>query len=302
MDTSASSIASVVADLRSGRIVSSDPAQVLRPSSKIMISGEPEPIDISLSTAGPTVDATAIYNSLVASDRPVYVYEDHPCISPPWLQAVICYRNEHGNVIAMTLSAKDSLGKHSTWETAESVDWARVRWCASVLLWIGGQSATLGLVPTCGPVHMWRLAIYEDGRPADLYWAQLLNAYPMEHWDMAHLTLLGTLNFMNCRNVQLVEPTRPRAEARRIQRTGVRVSTINVFPVGRSVKSPGNSNGQGVPLSSVRGHFSKYGPEYDRGLLFGKYSGRFWIPQHARGSAEYGESVNDYKLRTDRAI
>lgn len=36
---------------------------------------------------------------------------------------------------------------------------------------------------------------------------------------------------------------------------------------------------------------------HGRGLLFGKLAGRFWIPQHARGDREHGESVADYALQ-----
>jgi hypothetical protein len=52
----------------------------------------------------------------------------------------------------------------------------------------------------------------------------------------------------------------------------------------------------GVPLTSVVGHFARYGVD-GRGLLFGKYAGRFWIPQHARGKKELGVNVNDYDLK-----
>ena len=118
--------------------------------------------------------------------------------------------------------------------------------------------------------------------------------YPMEYWDMAHVTLLGALKFMNCRNVELVDRQRPRAQARRIARTGVTVKTLNVFPAGRSSRSSSKEGtSAGVPLTSVRGHFTSYGPAYDRGLLFGKYEGRFWVPSYARGSAEHGEHQND---------
>jgi hypothetical protein len=34
----------------------------------------------------------------------------------------------------------------------------------------------------------------------------------MKYWGMAHVTLLGALNFTNCRNVELVDPQRPRAQ------------------------------------------------------------------------------------------
>lgn len=277
-DYCASAIGRVVADLRTGNI------RALSDDLRDLAGPWP---------AEPVVDATAIYRSLVAREESVALYEDHPCISPPWEHAAICYVNEHGNVIVMCALADSS----RQWETAEPVDWERVRWRLNTFVFIGGRSTVSGPMPTIGPVHLWQFAIYEQGEPADLHWVHLVPEYPLEHWDMAHLVLLGALNFMNCRNVELVEPRRPRAEARRLARTGVTVHTINVFPIGRSSRSV-KSDPLGVPLTSVRGHFATYGPAYGRGLLFGKHEGRFWIPQHARGSAEIGTSDHDYRIAT----
>jgi hypothetical protein len=247
------------------------------------------------------VDATAIYRSLADNPKPVYLYEDHPCIAPPWMNAAICYANEHGNVIVMQSTATE-LAKNERrelWEPADPVEWDRVRWAVDTCVWIGGHSKALGgSFQTAGPVHVWRSAVYENGEPADLHWVQLVPEYPLENWEMAHLVLLGALNFMNCRNVELVEPTRERHERKRLTRLGVRVHTISVFPVGRSTRNGPKAagTGGGVPLTSVAGHFAHYGPEYGRGLLFGRLSGRYWIPQHARGAVEHGQSEADYRL------
>ncbi len=252
------------------------------------------------------VDATAIYRSLVDNPKPVYLYEDHPSIAPPWQNSAVCYVNQHGNVTVMQSTATEFAKpeRRPLWDgTADPVDWDRVRWAIDTCVWTGGRSETLGLaMKTLGPVHVWRSAVYENGEPADLHWVHLVPEYPMEHWDMAHLVLLGALNFMNCRNVELVEPARERHERKRLARLGVTVQTINVFPVGRSTRSGPKAEGAGlgVPLTSVAGHFARYGPEYGRGLLFGKLSGRFWIPQHARGSKELGEQERDYRLVPDK--
>lgn len=238
------------------------------------------------------VDATAIYHSLLAKDDPVALYEDHPCISPPWDEAAISYVNEHGNVIVMHAS---SFPLRSPWETENVVEWERVRWEVCIFVWIGGRRGDGSAMPTSGPVHMWQLAVYDDGEPADVHWVHLVPEYPMERWDMAQLVVLGALNFVNCRNVVLIDPIRPRAEARRIARTGITVHTINVLPTGSTSRGL-KGDPVGVPITSVRGHFACYGERYGRGLLFGKLSGRFWIPQHARGDAAVGESRHDFRL------
>lgn len=279
-------IATVVADLRAERIrhVVDDSRLNTLASARVKTAT--------------VVDATTIYASLVAKDEPVWIYEDHPNIAPPWESAAICYVNEHGNVILMQVTATEH-DRSSAWNSENEIRWHDVRWVMEVFLWIGGRSAEKGPFPTTGPIHMWRIAVYGNGEPANIRWYHLCPEYPMENWDMAHLVLLGSLNFMSCRNVQLVEPQRQRAQRRRLERLGVSVKTISVFPMGRSYGGRLAGNGQGLPLTSVRGHFACYGPEYGRGLLFGKLSGRFWIPQHARGSAEHGSSVPDYRLRAD---
>jgi hypothetical protein len=311
-------IAKVIADLQAGRVErmggtaflkgvmansGNDKALSLLDDHKVPDKYNQGLFDFTLSRAQDpntvVIDATDIYESLTDTPKPVYIYEDHPCIAPPFESMAVCYVNQHENVIVMHANAwtLEEAGKAGIpqWETAQPVEWDRVKWILETFIWIGGKGGGTPN-PTCGPVHSWRFAIYENGEPADLSWVQLVPEYPMERWDMAHLVLLGALNFLACNNVEVVDPQRPRGERRRIERTGVIVKTINVFPPGKRTQSGSAGTGGSVPLSSVRGHFSAYGPEYGRGLLFGKISGRFWIPQHARGSKEYGETEHDYKL------
>jgi hypothetical protein len=53
-----------------------------------------------------------------------------------------------------------------------------------------------------------------------------------------------------------------------------------------------NHTGLKRALHICRGHFAHY---EDKGL-FGKYKGRFWIPQHVRGSIETGAALKDYQV------
>jgi hypothetical protein len=109
--------------------------------------------------------------------------------------------------------------------------------------------------------------------------------------------VLGALNLGNCVNVELMEPKRSRAESRRIERMGVRVSELHVRPISKSYRGKGGAEPLGtVPIHSVRGHFATYGPEYGRKLLFGKYAGRYWIPAHARGNPAAGEVQQSYVM------
>lgn len=267
------------------------------------------------------IDATGIYHSLVAKDEPVYLYEDHPCIAPPFFEFAVTYENGHGNVIVMHCIAIDRDAEGSTiepWEVksrpGEEVDWPRVRWTLRAIFWLGGKTGAEHWdpdktgpvsIPTHGPVHMEQLAIYEDGQPADINWTIVLPAPgtdpkdptpTLRKWEMARLVLLATLNFMNCRNVELVDSPMPRSARRRIERTapGITVKELSVFPTGkRYAGGTSKANEGGVPLHSVRGHFAHYGDccpgmHEPRGLLFGKLAGRYFVAQHARGTADNG--------------
>jgi hypothetical protein len=272
---SASKIAAVVADIRAGHV--DNPSDADWESVK------------DLAPFCPVVDATAVYESIRSLDQ-WNPYADYPCIIPPWQEVFIGYENRHGNVIVV-LGIDVSKQKWAPgWESKNKIEWDRVKWVFGSLVFMGGSSKNYGgAFPTTGPMILNQYAIYEDGTPADLHWQHLTPATSERNWDDTLLVVLGVLNFMNCRNVELVEPHRERAERRRIERTGVRVSTLHVFAAGKSSKGTQlNMPGEGVALTSVRGHFAKYGID-GRGLLFGKLSGRFWIPQHARGSLEHGE-------------
>lgn len=327
MADDAEAIAKVVADIRKGTV-----------RNALGTKGQgPMLHDLALrfSQMGPVVDATPIYQPMADDPEPmVNLYDDYQCLAPPWDFGSICYRNQHGNVIVMACMATDWFNlpnegddatpdemNRASWKLATEamerlvggksddlwdgnpddgpIDWDNIRWTIDTFLWTGGRGGS-GPMPTVGPIHMWRTAVRPDGTPADHHWVSL-TAYPMENWDMAHITLLGALNFCNATNTEIVEPTRPRAEAKRIARTGVRVSMIHVRPMGRSAN--GARRLEPLDLTAqhgVRGHMAHYGaccPGHDpKGLLFGKLTGRYWVPPHVRGDAKHGTVVQNYRL------
>lgn len=291
-------IAKLVTDLRLGRV-----RNTLDP--KMPAAGELGTF-LALTNISPIINATSIYESIMAKEGPFDAYADHPCIAPPWQSAVVCYINRHGNTHAMVMGVADRRkgDRISPWtETDNVIDWDRVRWILNIGVFVGGWSiANNHPIATAGPVIFYAWAVYDDGVPADLHWYHILTNEPPEIWQTCALTTLAVLNFMNCRNVQMVEPKMERAERRRLERTGVKMNILNVLPAGVSSRSTSRRDDPlGVPLSTVNGHFAKYGPEFGRGLLFGKYAGRFWIPQHARGSRDHGVNVNDYNLEAQPA-
>lgn len=292
----AESIAEVVADIRAGR--TDHPAAFDRAGADIsrrMLERAQRP--------QPVVDCTAVFHHQLAADT-VDLYDDHPSITPPWPDALLCYINTFGNVVCLQVHREDWDGSPRSldeWSTDNDVDWSKVRWIAETTIWVGGVNKAGRPIPTSGPCHMFRHAISDDGSPEDINWVELLNrgrpgqrADPDEPgaamWEASLITLGGSLNFLNCSNVDVAEPDRPRPVRRRLDRTGVTVQTIVVRPPGRrTAGSPAAArpiDAAESVLSPVRGHFSHYGPQYGRGLLFGRLAGKFWIPGHVRGAGD----------------
>ena len=277
--SSAEEIARVVADLRADRIVN-------------LFNFQIDVGQVYFATAE-VVDGTRLYHDLTDKPKGVDVYKEY-LLNPVWDSALIGYLNQHGNVTVMhswVCEYSAYTGHRPPWESfadTHTIDWDRVRWIYTITVWLGGHSSGKP-IRTCGPLHLWRVAVYPDGEIADVNWVNL-DTRPgadIMQWDMSNLVVLGSINLGNCVNVELREPVRQRAAARRIARTGVRVNR------GKKGESAVSSS---VPLHTVRGHFARYGPQYDRKLLFGKYAGRYWVPQHARGAEEQGRVEHVYEM------
>jgi hypothetical protein len=243
------------------------------------------------------IDATAMYRDLLANRKSIDVCNDHT-VRPPFEDAAICYVNEHGNVVVMHCSTitGDQLPVEQRWDSladTHTIDWDEVRWVTACRYFAGGRGGDGRPYPTIGPVFQTAWAINADGKLLDLLWTAIART----EWDMATLVALRTVTFLNCRNVVVRQPARHRSIARRVARTGVTVNEIHVATVGswtRSQRTGGPVEGA-TPLTTVRGHLARYGVD-GRGLLFGKYSGTFWIPAHARGRREDGRSLASYVI------
>lgn len=296
---SAEQIADVVADLRAGRVQHA----VHDVAGRVVNATALRRVQVGQ----PVVDATRLYwdlhNRLIAERGQIQLYEEHPSAAPPWDDALICYVNDKGNVIVLQVHAQRREQGKQRWDTPNDIDWGRVKWVLDTMIWFGGRSAGVP-VATTGPVHMFQHAVYEDGEPADIHWVQLL-AGPqtdLSVWEFPLITLGAALNFLACSNVEIAEPARPRPERRRIARTGVVVQNIVVRPVGkrsRASAGPRAADADDTPLSGVRGHFAHYGEKYGKGLMFGRFEGKFWVPQHARGARTNPDDtgIKDYTLK-----
>jgi hypothetical protein len=293
-------IAKVVADLRNGRVTIPEAAL------NVMIPDRPEvdvserldglrQLDIDRSKVSVVIDAQRFYEQITSTEVDVYAHN----LMPVWENAIIGYENEYGNVNLATVVVypREPNQASDTWETLNPVDWERVEYVYFIGSYLGGRAGHGQFsVKTMGPMFLWRIAVYGDGEIADINWQNPLALDNNELFTNLILCVLKAYDLGNCVNVELAVPTRSRAERRRMERTGVEVSEIHVRSISKSYRS--NKRGAplspGVPLSSVRGHHAHYGPKYGRSLLFGKYEGRFWIPQHARGSETLGTREQEY--------
>lgn len=293
-----SALAEVVNDIRKRRVV--------RPPT-VNAKLHESIVDLAANADGPLVDATFIYDTYIRKPE-IAIYEDHPSICPPWTEAFIGYRNEHGNAnITYTWAHPWEEMGGNEWESEHGHDLSEAKWCLWLWMFSGGRAKNNTVRnPTCGPIALTQIAVAEDGTPIDIHWTDLMQDGRPEQWDWSRWAVLGTYNFLNMRNIDVVEARLPKPEWRAERRLGIRSHVLTVKPTG---KSRTGSTGQGEPLNgvaplhSVRGHMAHYGQccrhHEPRGLLFGRYTCRVWVPAHARGDADTGTVDQTFIIKDD---
>jgi hypothetical protein len=113
------------------------------------------------------------------------------------------------------------------------------------------------------------------------------------------IILTHTLAFMNCKNVVIQDDTpeyaQPAKWYRRTKVPQVSYHTINIQPTTiRRNPNPTSTDIQ-QRLHICRGHFMHY--KEDGPGMFGRgVYGRFWVPQHQRGSSELGIVHSRYNV------
>lgn len=226
------------------------------------------------------------------------------------------------DLLASWSSVADS-GQQVPWSSVNPVDWGRVRWMIKATVLLGGRTRAGAVIPTLGPLADLWAAVYDDGALADLHWVDYTFRLhpsadgrpvgdPNDETAAAAGALItdattlwvSLLSFLNCRNVEAAEPARPRSERRRLARIMpggrvVKVLTVTT-PGGKRSAAARHGDAAGQALTTVRGHFGHYGNccpgrHEPNGLLFGRYEGRYWRPQTARGSRDHGEVVKAYR-------
>lgn len=259
------------------------------------------PVELPLPTLRWTViDMSRLRADLVSHATQVDRWD---CVlAPTLIEAVYAYyepKSAHSDRTAVVMAVARTVPA----DAVESVfrdhlkraDWSKVRWVTLVDLYMDDHE--IGLV---GPIGMFPTALDAEGRLLDYGAMRPFGEDPaLEVLDTAYLIYCAGLNFLNCVNVTYVEPKRDRAEQRRMMRYGLKVHEL-VVRSRQEVAAGTEPTGQGIPLTTVRGHLAHYGERYGRKRLFGVHEGRFWVPQHVRGDAEFGVVKHDYRLEPDQ--
>jgi len=167
-----------------------------------------------------------------------------------------------------------------------------------------------------GPVGMFDVAMDAQGAPLDFKYSHM-DIGAIGNPDMTPEELMLTkiapfyqaLAFMHCKNMRFVkEAPEPKVSKKWEKKHGeplAKWNTLIIDPLRDTLQREKRGSVRTGPssLHIARGHFAEYGPEFTKpdgspkGKLFGKYEGRFWVPQHTRGNVDEGVVQHDYQVR-----
>lgn len=178
-----------------------------------------------------------------------------------------------------------------------------IRWfCeAFTVVWTPGN-APVPLMRYSFPVTETGGFITHDGKIAISYGpieqsAEMLDTVMKIGYQYLHVPFLA-ISLSHCRNVELTTVDPPEKLSRKqLKRYGVpkvRYHVLEISPMRKVLRDEGQSQKHGLQkaLHICRGHFKDY---RERGL-FGRNKGIYWWDMHARGSAEAGAVVKDYRV------
>jgi hypothetical protein len=113
-------------------------------------------------------------------------------------------------------------------------------------------------------------------------------------------SILLTLSFMHCKNIDIIEKIAPAALSKKhLRKHGVPLISyyvLDIDPMRRVLSRDGHAEVSGLrhALHICRGHFKAF---TDEAPLFGKYTGTYWWADHARGDAQQGAVTKDYRIK-----
>lgn len=103
----------------------------------------------------------------------------------------------------------------------------------------------------------------------------------------------------HCKNVDVgedsVHPDVQKKRRKTGKNPGMTFKTLEIEPFRKQVRTESSEGESDVERAFhiCRGHFKEYTEDAP---LFGKHTGKFWVPQHTRGSKDAGEVKKDYRV------
>lgn len=156
-----------------------------------------------------------------------------------------------------------------------------------------------------------RFVFSEPGKLSNLQYSNWFYQYPERDRSGDVTTVVAivmdALTILGCKNIAAQPNPMDEQTAKRASRRTHRgpeyfkYHTLVVRPAGSKPGTPGQEIGI-MPRHVCRGHFAEYGPEFGKGLLFGKYAGRFFVPPCVKGKKENGIVEKDYVIPSDASI
>ena len=221
----------------------------------------------------------------------------------------------HKNALVATPAPTSSehLGYISVETSAEPDDLVEISPSYSVTMTVVIELEK-GVIATHYPGASYLVA--KDGMPLTRLLSPVQEAHIKANSGAAEWTVLFPLGFISfyafnllaCKNVQerLVPVSRGLQKAR-IRRNKPPMTEYRVLEIKTPIKQCVVTEQElkdaarervETRFHAVRGHFANYSEDKP---LFGKLSGRFWVPAHVRGSKDAGEIKKDYRITTPEA-
>lgn len=202
---------------------------------------------------------------------------------------------DRGNLLSLISSCRSDADARLRHEAADAIRQARWWMTIRPLMVYGGvlreNTFAIHVAIDGGGAVMEQFSVADNGYSVDV----ARGAAGLIH-DTLHVAYLAS-SMMNCKNVSTVDSTAEDAPPvkwqRRMKTPEIRYSRIKIDGFTSEAKSQGGGiDGHNKAWHICRGHFA----EYNEKPLFGKYRGRFWIPQHVRGDKKHGEVHSTHEV------
>lgn len=156
-------------------------------------------------------------------------------------------------------------------------------------------------------IRTWRcnsdLQIMQHGYVKEGNWSNIYDVFEANVGSRLHsftegMILKQFLSLLSCKNIRektVVPPARLQASRRKKGKVPLVSYRVLEITPATSWASREGSRLWTNRVHLCRGHMAEYGVD-GKGLLFGKYAGRFWIPPHVKGDKSKGLVVKDYRL------